>query len=40
MHTTIEPEEIADTISFLISKNAKHIGGLMIGVCGNLEWEE
>jgi NAD(P)-dependent dehydrogenase (short-subunit alcohol dehydrogenase family) len=40
MRTKIEPEEIADTVLFLTSPAARHITGQLIGVDGNLEWEE
>lgn len=40
MRTMVQPEEIADVIVFLSSKEARHITGQIIGVDGNLEWEE
>lgn len=40
MRTMIEPDEIADVIAFLASSSARHITGQVIGVDGNLEWEE
>lgn len=40
MRTLIEPQELADMVSFLCSKQACHISGQLIGVDGNLEWED
>ena len=39
MRTRIEPEEIADMMIFLCSKQARHVSGQHIGVCGNAEYE-
>jgi NAD(P)-dependent dehydrogenase (short-subunit alcohol dehydrogenase family) len=36
----IAPEEVADATYFLASDAARHISGQLLGVCGNLEWEE
>jgi len=40
MRTLIQPQEIADTVVFLCSDKACHITGQLIGVDGNLEWED
>ncbi len=40
MRTWIDPTEIGDTAVFLASHEARHITGQLIGVCGNIEWEE
>ncbi len=40
MRTLIQPQELADTVVFLCSKEARHITGQLIGVDGNQEWEE
>ena len=40
MRTYIAPEEVADAAFFLASDAARHITGQLLGVCGNLEWEE
>lgn len=40
MHSTIEQQEIADLVVFLCSRAAGHISGQLIGIDGNLEWEE
>lgn len=39
MRTQIEPEEIAAMMMFLCSKDARHVSGQHIGVCGNAEYE-
>lgn len=39
MRTRIEPDEIADMMAFLCSKQARHVSGQHIGVCGNAEYE-
>lgn len=39
MRTAIEPDEIAATVAFLCSKEARHITGQLLGVDGNIEWE-
>lgn len=39
MRTRIEPEEIADMMIFLCFKQARHVSGQHIGVCGNAEYE-
>ena len=33
-------EEVADAAFFLAQDSARNITGQLIGVCGNLEWEE
>ena len=38
--TLIGCEEVADTAFFLAQDAARNITGQLIGVCGNLEWEE
>ena len=38
--TLIACEEVADAAFFLASDAARNITGQLIGVCGNLEWEE
>jgi NAD(P)-dependent dehydrogenase (short-subunit alcohol dehydrogenase family) len=40
MRTKIQPAEIADMVLYLCSPAARHVSGQLIGVCGNLEWEE
>ena len=40
MRTMVEPEDIAATIAFLASPAGSRISGQMIGVDGNIEWEE
>ncbi len=40
LRTYIAPEEVAETAFFLASQGARHITGQLLGVCGNLEWEE
>ncbi len=40
MRTWIDPAEVADMAFFLASDAARHISGQLIGVCGNVEWEE
>ena len=40
MRTYIAPEEVADAAFFLASDAARHVTGQLLGVCGNLEWEE
>ena len=40
MRAFITSEEIADAAFFLASDAARHISGQLLGVCGNLEWEE
>jgi len=40
MRTLIELEEFANMVLFLTSEKAPHITGQLIGVDGNLEWEE
>lgn len=40
MRTLIAPEEIAEMAYFLASDASHHVTGQLIGVCGNLEWEE
>lgn len=40
MRTMVQPKEIADVAVFLASDAARHVSGQLIGVCGNLEWEE
>jgi NAD(P)-dependent dehydrogenase (short-subunit alcohol dehydrogenase family) len=39
MRCLIEPQELADTVTFLCSDRARHITGQLIGVDGNQEWE-
>lgn len=39
MRTAISPEEIAATVAFLCSSDARHITGQLLGVDGNIEWE-
>ena len=39
MRSWIAPEEVADTVFFLASPEARHVSGQTIGVCGNLEWD-
>ena len=36
----ISCEEVADAAFFLAQDAARNITGQLIGVCGNLEWEE
>ena len=36
----ISCEEVADAAYFLAQEGARNITGQLIGVCGNLEWEE
>lgn len=40
MRTMVEPEDIAATIAFLASPGGARISGQMLGVDGNIEWEE
>ena len=40
MRTMVEPDDIAATIAFLASPGGARISGQMIGVDGNVEWEE
>jgi len=40
MRTMIEPDDIAATIEFLASPGGQRISGQLIGVDGNVEWEE
>jgi len=40
MRTLIQPQEIADMVFFLCSEQARHVTGQLIGVDGNMEWEE
>lgn len=40
MRSWVQPGEVADLAVFLASPGAKHISGQLIGVCGNVEWEE
>jgi len=40
LRTDIAPSEIGDMACFLASEKAKHVSGQLIGVCGNMEWEE
>ncbi len=40
MRTMVEPEDIAATIEFLASSGGQRISGQLIGVDGNVEWEE
>ena len=40
MHTMVEPDDIAATIEFLASEGGRRISGQLIGVDGNIEWEE
>lgn len=40
MRTLTEPEDIAATIAFLASNGGERISGQLIGVDGNIEWEE
>ena len=40
MRSDVEPEEVAEMIVFLGSDEARKVTGQLIGVCGNLEWEE
>ncbi|MCL4746534.1 MAG: SDR family oxidoreductase [Burkholderiaceae bacterium] len=40
MRTMVEPEDIAATIEFLAGAGGRRISGQLIGVDGNVEWEE
>jgi NAD(P)-dependent dehydrogenase (short-subunit alcohol dehydrogenase family) len=40
LRTPVEPEDIAATIQFLASPSGERITGQLIGVDGNVEWEE
>ncbi len=40
MRSLISLQELADTTLFLSSEKARHITGQLIGVDGNLEWED
>lgn len=40
MRSTIQPAEIAEMVTFLCSDAARHVTGQLIGVDGNVEWEE
>ncbi len=40
LRTMVEPDDIAATIAFLASPAGARISGQMIGVDGNVEWEE
>lgn len=40
MRTMVEPEDIAAAIVFLASPGGARISGQMLGVDGNIEWEE
>lgn len=40
MRTMVEPEDIAATLLFLASPGGARITGQMLGVDGNVEWEE
>ena len=40
MRTMVEPEDISAMIEFLASPEGARISGQMIGVDGNIEWEE
>lgn len=40
MRTLIQPQELADTVVFLCSDEARHITGQLIAVDGNQEWED
>jgi NAD(P)-dependent dehydrogenase (short-subunit alcohol dehydrogenase family) len=40
MRTMVEPEDIASAITFLASSAGSKITGQMLGVDGNIEWEE
>jgi hypothetical protein len=39
MRTMIEMSEVAQMALFLASAAARHVSGLAIGVCGNVEYE-
>jgi NAD(P)-dependent dehydrogenase (short-subunit alcohol dehydrogenase family) len=40
MRSKVDPSEIADMVLFLASDRGRHVSGQLIGVCGNVEWEE
>jgi NAD(P)-dependent dehydrogenase (short-subunit alcohol dehydrogenase family) len=40
MRTMVEPEDVAAMIQFLASSGGSRISGQLIGVDGNIEWEE
>ena len=40
MRTMVEPEDIAAAILFMASPSGSRISGQMLGVDGNIEWEE
>lgn len=40
MRSKVQPEEIANLAVFLASPAARHITGQLIGVDGNIEWEQ
>jgi NAD(P)-dependent dehydrogenase (short-subunit alcohol dehydrogenase family) len=40
MRTMVEPDDIASMIEFLASSGGQRISGQLIGVDGNVEWEE
>ncbi len=40
MRTMVEPDDIAAAIAFLASPGGARISGQMLGVDGNIEWEE
>jgi NAD(P)-dependent dehydrogenase (short-subunit alcohol dehydrogenase family) len=40
MRTMVEPDDIAAVTEFLASKGGRLVSGQLIGVDGNLEWEE
>lgn len=40
MRTMVEPDDIASAIQFLASPGGQRISGQIIGVDGNIEWEE
>jgi NAD(P)-dependent dehydrogenase (short-subunit alcohol dehydrogenase family) len=40
MRTMVEPDDIASAILFLASPGGARISGQMLGVDGNIEWEE
>lgn len=40
LRTWIDPEEIGEAAYFFASHAGRHISGQILGVCGNIEWEE